>query len=333
MAFSMEKVATPARACESDAGMPSKKIPKVSELTIEVGHRPPPPRRLSVNADVELRIYKYTEDASAMWEDVTEEGFSLWQVQLRHDAFDSIIVNLYDKFNTFLAAHDDDAVPKHLIQLQKQAFVKLITTNAQDPDLCGTFVRFRTAFYVAGRDESALHNFLLLLDKFWLGRERETDVTVNFRPHFGVDIACVWDRCHHETYNLYDAQALDVSIFEAHPVQGRRILQMSLQVESNDTLSIVLHGSTWFFRDRFDAFGVPGYRREGANGEPSTYYRVLESVNASSQAETDRVIDMLGPTVLKNTAVRVSIDGAMKAGTSVYKFVHILRQRPSLHFV
>ena len=69
----MEKVATPARACESDAGMPSKKIPKVSELTIEVGHRPPPPRRLSVNADDELYIYKYTEDASAIWEDVTEE--------------------------------------------------------------------------------------------------------------------------------------------------------------------------------------------------------------------------------------------------------------------
>ena len=69
----MAKVATPARTSESDVGMPSKKVPKLSELNIEVGPRPPPPRRLSTTADLELYIYKYTDDASAIWEDVKEE--------------------------------------------------------------------------------------------------------------------------------------------------------------------------------------------------------------------------------------------------------------------
>ena len=131
--------------------MPSKKVPKLNELNIEVGPRPPPPRRLSTTADLELYIYKYTDDASAIWEDVKEEGFSLWQVQLKHDAYDSIIVNLYDKFNNFLATHDDDDIPKSLIELQKQAFIKLVTTNSQDPDLCGTFVRFRARRQRTGR--------------------------------------------------------------------------------------------------------------------------------------------------------------------------------------
>ena len=86
------------------------------------------------------------------------------------------------------------------------------------------------------------------------------------------------------------------------------------------------------FRDRFDAFGVPGYRREGAYGEPSTYYRVLESVDASLSDETDRVFKMLGNGVLKQTAVRVSIDGTLKPGTSVFQFVQKLRQCSNLYF-
>ena len=334
--FSLERVATPSRTSESDAPrQPANKLPKLSNLTIEAGPRPPPPQRMSLTADVQLCIYKYTEDASAIWDDVKEDGVSLWQVQLKHDAYDSVVVNLYEKFNHFLATHDDDAVPKSLAELQRRAFIKLITTDAQDPDGAGTFRRWRTAFYVAGPDVRALRDFLYVLDEFWfsVSAERQTDVTVCLHPHIGIDIAPCWDKFEYETYTLHEpAKILPVGIFEAHPVQGRRILMMTLQIESDEKLSIVLFGATWFFRDRFDAFGVPGYRREGADGEPSTYYRVLESVDASLSDETDRVFKMLGNGVLKQTAVRVSIDGALKPGTSVFQFVQKLRQCSNLYF-
>ena len=118
--FSLERVATPSRTSESDAPrQPATKLPKLSNLAIEAGPRPPLPQRMSLTADVQLCIYKYTEDASAIWDDVKEDGVSLWQVQLKHDAYDSVVVNLYEQFNIFLAPHAGEPVPKSLVELQR----------------------------------------------------------------------------------------------------------------------------------------------------------------------------------------------------------------------
>ena len=53
-----------------------------------------------MTADIELCIYKVTDDAAAVWDDVKESGISLYQVQVRHDACNSVVVNLHDKFNS-----------------------------------------------------------------------------------------------------------------------------------------------------------------------------------------------------------------------------------------
>ena len=92
-------------------------------------------------------MYRFTDDAASVWDDVKEPSVPLYQVQLRHDALNSICVNLYDKFNNFLKTQD--GVSQTLVELHKQALIKLVTTEGKDPDNIG-FLRWRSAFYVAG---------------------------------------------------------------------------------------------------------------------------------------------------------------------------------------
>ena len=122
-----------------------------------------------------------------------------------------------------------------------------------------------------------------------------------------------------------------MGIFEAAPVQGKRVLQLTLQVDSDDKLSFVVHGPTWPFRDKFDSCGIPGYKRE--ENCQSKYYRVLEGVDCDIADEREKVLKMLGEGVLCNTAMRVTIAGKLKPGTSAFKSVQTLRTRPHLHVV
>ena len=84
----------------------NRKIPKVDDLVAVVeGPRPPVPRRLPSTADIVVAIYKYTSDASTVWEDVREPGLALWQVQVQHEARDSICFQIQEKFNAFTAQY------------------------------------------------------------------------------------------------------------------------------------------------------------------------------------------------------------------------------------
>ena len=102
---------------------------------------------------------------------------------------------------------------------------------------------------------------------------------------------------------------------------------ITIQVESESVLSFVFHGNTWPFRQAFDAAGIPGVR----DGE--TYFRVLKSIDASSEEEKQRVLHVLGGGVLKNAVARVTIEGKASAGTAVHTFLRLLRERQHLFFV
>ena len=66
--------------------------------------------------------------------------------------------------------------------------------SSLDPDDVG-FVRWRAAFYVAGKTVEALHNLLYLLDQFFVfaNADREVRVVTSLYPYLGVDIGDVWD--------------------------------------------------------------------------------------------------------------------------------------------
>ena len=86
-----------------------------------------------------------------------------------------------------------DGAPQTLVELQKQALIKLVTTDGKDPDNIG-FQRWRNAFYVAG-ETAALLFFIYLLDEFWLHASEaiQGDLMVARYPHCGVDIVFFFD--------------------------------------------------------------------------------------------------------------------------------------------
>ena len=57
----------------------------------------------------------------------------------------------------------------------------------------------------------------------------------------------------------------------------------------------------------------------------------LENVDSGVPEERERVAKMLGD-VLRNTAMRVHVDGVPKPGTSALRFIQTLRKRTHLHF-
>ena len=84
--FSLDKVATPAKT-RPPPPLPlierNNKIPKVENMVaVQQGPRPPVARKLPETNDVIVCLYKYTDDARRVWEDVKEPGLPLWQVFL-----------------------------------------------------------------------------------------------------------------------------------------------------------------------------------------------------------------------------------------------------------
>ena len=333
MGFSLEKVASPGKGRApplplQESNRPSK-APKVDDLVVvQEGPRPPAPRRLPHTGDIVVALYKYTDDASPIWEDVKESDLALWQVQVQHDVRDSICFQIQEKFNTFLAQNPD--TPDTSAELQKMALIKLVVTSGTDPDAVGTFQRWRPAFYAAG-DQTSLHNLMYLLDSFWLFlmKDKAKFETIVLNPHVNVDIDDCWDNFEYPVYTLEERSAtLPLHIFEAHPVQGKRIVLVTIQIEAENALSIVFHGGTWGFRGAFEASGVEGYKYEN-----NVYYRVLKDSDIATQEGKDRILNILGDGVLKNVAARVSVDGRPTAGSPAHTFLRSLRDKPNLHFV
>jgi hypothetical protein len=309
-------------------GAPRTKMRKLSEILLEVPRpRPQVKRQLQEKTDVQVCIYKITDDARLVWNDVKESDYTLWQVQVQHQAQDDITVNLYNSFNEFLKTHESTEIPKSLVELQQKALIKLVITDKKDPDGAECFVQWRPAFYVAG-DESALHNVLYLLDEYWTYKCKDKSyyVNVSMHPHFGVDIAeCKENFVHPHCLVAEPSKKLPMGFFEAHPVQGRKILQMTVQIDSESVLSIALSGPIWNLRDGFEAMGIAGFKHEN-----DVYYRVLPNLDASKEETKDLVRQIFG--LLRNLAARVVVEGQAKPTTPVHGFLAFLRDFPHLHF-
>ena len=70
MAFSLARAARPAEADgKPDVKPLPNKRPRCSDLIVQ-GPLPPQPKRQTTTADVEVCIYKFTDDAASVWDDV-----------------------------------------------------------------------------------------------------------------------------------------------------------------------------------------------------------------------------------------------------------------------
>ena len=121
-----------------------------------------------------------------------------------------------------------------------------------------------------------------------------------------------------------------MGIFEAQPVNGRRIVTMHLQIESDNVVNILLSGNTWPFRSRLDAHGVHGMFV--GEGEKQVYYRIMKDIDVSDKVQKERLMEVLGGGVLNFLAIRVIIDKEPEKDSRVEEFVKELRALPSCHF-
>ena len=328
--------ATSKRPASETQQVPSK-IPRAAECTlVEKGPKPQTSaKRLPAHAPVTMCLYKVTDQACDVWNVFEDKpDVKLFQVQIEHAAKPSISFGLVDKFNSFLRTMHarDETIPASLTDLQQQAGIKLVVTDRQDPDNVG-FQQWRVAFYIAG-SEITLKNFLYLLDSFFVHQSecmaREKQFEVHVYPHIGIDIADARANFSFEHYIMNDpALKLPLGIFEAQPVTGKKIVQMNLQPENADTMSVLLTGAIWNFRSRLDAHGVAG-AYYGAD-ENRRYIRIMKSIDVSDEAQQQRVTDMVTD-VFKNLAIKVIIDDAPEEESEVAEFVEKLREISSLHF-
>ena len=128
------------------------------------------PQRLPTAGPVIVCIYKFTDRARDVWEDAPED-LPLWQVQIDHPVQRAITFSYRDSFNDMLRdeASKGKEVPATIAELERLCSVRLVITDAKDPDGRGTFVPWRVAWYVAGD----LQNFMLLLDSWFAFKERQ----------------------------------------------------------------------------------------------------------------------------------------------------------------
>ena len=97
-------------------------------------------------------------------------------------------------------------------------------------------------------------------------------------------------------------------------------------------MSLVLGGGTWSFKERFDAYGIHGTRTGDQGEDNRQYIRVIPDLDVSEQSSRDRVLGMIGDNVLKNLAVRVTVDKEPEEDSAVAAFIDKLKSLPSLHF-
>ena len=167
--FTMTSVAPVRPAAVGDAPSPAKakSVPKASQLTVEQS-RTVIQRKLA-SAPVVVCIYKVTDKAADAWSSITDASAALFQIQIDHAARPSVTFDIVRAFNDFLKdAHTENAaVPPTVSDLSQQAGIRIVVTGTEDPEKLGSFVQWRTGFYVAGAD-SALQNFVYLLDDFFV---------------------------------------------------------------------------------------------------------------------------------------------------------------------
>ena len=116
----------------SKAPSPSRSeraVPKLSALSVHAP-RPEIPRKRLVSAPCVVVIHKITDEASRFWEEAPS-GCALWQVQLEHQAHDSVTVGFYDRFARFLV--ESPNAPDTLAELRRN-LIKLVVTGGKDPD-------------------------------------------------------------------------------------------------------------------------------------------------------------------------------------------------------
>jgi len=310
----------------------NRKVPKLSEL--KMMERAPITTRPSTSAPVNICVYKVSENAGDLWAMYKESQTKLWQVQIDHDARPSISVNIVRQFDEFLKdnARTSPGLPDSVQKLQQEAGIKLVLANTEDPDGIASYVQYRVAFYVAG-DVDSLANFFMLCDGYLHFKAKQlaraTPFEVHIYPYVDVDLNGLSGQMSYTSLEVHEPSAnLPLKLFQAQPVQGKRVLSLYFEPEDEASVSLVITGNTWNFRDDLEKNGIAGAR---ASEEGGAYYRFLKNVDVSDAAGKQQILSLCD--IFNKQALRVVVDPKPEADTPVAEFFDELRKMSCLHFV
>ena len=316
------------------------KVPRASQVVVENAPNPSATstQKLSANAPVQVVVQLYSNCASDLWESFKgQDDQKIWQCQIAHPAPRAVTYQFREKFNTFL--HETAGVPDSIQQLQDECSIRYILGDKNDPQDIG-FVQWRSAFYAVG-DEDSLNNFLLLLDGFWvhlaekMAREKNFDVHIHTCLRTNVDK--VWDTLEYDSWSLHPpapSAELPLKVFESRPPFGTKVCTMSVEVDDDSHMSIVISNAPFATRDKFEAAGIKGGRCNATLQNPrGEYVRVLKAMDVTNEEDKQRFDNILEK-ILMGLVVRVVLVNPPEEGeTPVTTYIAMLREKAQLHFV
>ena len=113
------------------------RIPRAADLTVDqLAKRVPTKKRVPTTAPIEVTLCKYTSDAGDKVSDFAGRG-SLWQFQVRHDAYPtSIVRDVMAMLNDFLSElhADNDSWPRNVADMR----ARMNTIRPRVTAKCGT---------------------------------------------------------------------------------------------------------------------------------------------------------------------------------------------------
>ena len=331
--FSLSATVAGSKRSADAAASPAKalrKVPKVSEM--KMMEKAPVATRATTSAPVVICVYKVSDNAGDLWAMYKDSNTKLWQVQIEHDARPSISVSIVRQFDEYLKdnAKTTPGMPDSVQKLQQEAGIKLVLTNTEDPDSIGTFVQYRAAFYVAGEMESVV-NFFLLLDGYFNFKARQlaraTPFEVRVHPHLEINLDSLKEQMSYATIAFHEpTNDLPLKVFEAHPVNSKRVITLYFEPEDEATVSMVIVGNTWNYRDDLEKNGVPGCRPQ----DGGAYYRYLKQVDITDSVGKQQILCLVD--IFNKQALRVVVDPAPEPEGAVAHCFDELRKLPCLHF-
>jgi len=327
-----EETAAPAAPAAVPAAA-RRSTPSASALIIAekkaTGVRTSQPR----SAPVICCVFKVGDCAQDLWAAAKPDA-ALYQVQLVHNCKPSLLFAFVGSFNEYLkVAHEEDTdIPATISELAALG-ITLKITNEEDPDNVGTFVRYRLAFYVAG-DQGSLDNFMALLDGFfcWKQKElaKEKPMDVHIHPHLGIKLNTA-EQLEYDGYTFHEpAKSLPLKWYECHPVMGRRIVTLNVEVVNQSVASFVFGGQLWTYRARLDEQGVPSASFPAENGASKVVYRLMKDIDCADAGQKAAALGIFAG-AFSNAAMKLVVPKEPAPETPAAEMVSQLREMSCLH--
>ena len=119
-----------------------------------------------------------------------------------------------------------------------------------------------------------------------------------------------------------------MKISECQPCVGKRIITLTMEVQTANVASLVFSGHTYPFRRKLEESGAP--RATFADDGQTTYFHVMKDVDLAEDGAQTKVLRMFSD-VFSNLAIRLVVPKEPEKGSPTYDLVDALRELPCLH--